>query len=99
MWQFSSNIPSCWSIWVFLAIIQRVFPSLGYGNIKWSPGEVPKILFLIYFLSFTKLPLGPSISDSKNTNLPLMLPWSRFFYTNNNILSKATSFAFTFTDY
>ena len=98
VWQFSSRIPSCWSICVFFAIMHLVLPSLGSGKIRWSPGDVPNILFLIYFLSLIKLPLGPSISDSRKMNLPLMLPWSRIFSTKSNSLSKATSLALFLRD-
>lgn len=59
---------------MFFAIIDLAFPSLGSGRISCKPGEVPNILLRMNFLSFMKFPLGPSISDYRNINLPLMLP-------------------------
>jgi hypothetical protein len=73
-------VPSCWSICIFLAIIDLVFPFLGSVRARLRAGDVPNILFRINFLSFMKLPFYPSISDSKNMNLPLILPWSNNFY-------------------
>lgn len=97
--RFSSRVPYFWSIWIFFAIIDLAFPSFGSGNIIWRLGDVPNILFLMNFLSFIKFPLGPSISDYKNINLPLILLWSNTLSTNNNILSNASSFAPNFNDY
>lgn len=98
LWQFYYRVPYFWSIWIFLAMIDLAFPSFGSGRMSCRPGEVPNILFLINFLSFVKLPFGPSISDSRKINLPFMLPWSNNLSTNNSNLSKATSWAIIFND-
>lgn len=67
-------VPSCWSIWIFFAIIDLALPSLGPGSINASAGEVPNILLRINFFSLVKFPFYPSISDSKKMNLPFRLP-------------------------
>ena len=76
---------------MFLAIIARALPFLGFGRIICNAGDVPNNLFLINYLSFKKVPLFPVISDSKNMNLPLMLLWSNIFSTKYIILSIAIS--------
>ena len=86
--------PYFWSSCRFFAIIDRALPFLGSLNTKFKEGEIPKILLLMNFLSFMKLPFYPSMSDSKKINLPFMLPWSKSFSMKNNILSKASSLAF-----
>ena len=72
-------VPSCWSMRIFLAMMVLALPFLGSGSIKDKAGDVPNILFLIYFLSLIKFPFSPSISDSKKMNLPWTLLWSNNF--------------------
>lgn len=89
----SSKTPYFWSIWIFFAMIERAFPSLGSGRIICNLGEVPKILLRMNFLSLIKFPFWPSMSDYRKINLPLILPWSNILSTKSMILSKASSFA------
>lgn len=96
---FYSSVPYFWSICIFFAIIDLALPSFGSGNINCSPGDVPKILLRMNFLSFMKFPLGPSMSDSKKMNLPLMLLWSSILSIKSCSLSKASSCAPIFVDY